>query len=54
MNNVNVVIRTRTEHLTDEEKARIKSRWKIFSMIYSSVLQCVYDGTEVGAFVVRR
>lgn len=48
MNNVNVVIRTRTEHLTDEEKARIKSRWKIFSMIYSSVLQCVYDGTEVG------
>lgn len=54
MNNVNVVIRTRTEHLTDEEKARIKSRWKIFVMIYSSVLQCVYDGTEVGAFVVRR
>lgn len=29
VNNVNVVIRTRTEHLTDEEKARIKSRWKI-------------------------
>uniref|UniRef100_A0A3Q2Z703 Ankyrin repeat domain 13A n=1 Tax=Hippocampus comes TaxID=109280 RepID=A0A3Q2Z703_HIPCM len=27
VNNVNVVIRTRTEHLTDEEKARIKSRW---------------------------
>lgn len=25
VNNVNVVIRTRTEHLTDEEKARIKS-----------------------------
>lgn len=24
VNNVNVVIRTRTEHLTDEEKARIK------------------------------
>lgn len=48
MNNVNVVIRTRTEHLTDEEKARIKSRWNVFFMIYSSVLQCVYDGTEVG------
>uniref|UniRef100_A0A8C7RU35 Ankyrin repeat domain 13A n=1 Tax=Oncorhynchus mykiss TaxID=8022 RepID=A0A8C7RU35_ONCMY len=30
VNNVNVVIRTRTEHLTDEEKARIKS---IHSMI---------------------
>lgn len=28
VNNVNLVIRTRTEHLTDEEKARIKSRWK--------------------------
>lgn len=26
VNNVNVVIRTRTEHLTDEEKARIKSK----------------------------
>lgn len=48
VNNVNVVIRTRTEHLTDEEKARIKSRWKICFMIYTSVLQCVYDGTEVG------
>lgn len=29
VNNVNVVIRTRTEHLTDEEKARIKSKWRI-------------------------
>uniref|UniRef100_A0A8C4HL67 Ankyrin repeat domain 13A n=1 Tax=Dicentrarchus labrax TaxID=13489 RepID=A0A8C4HL67_DICLA len=38
VNNVNVVIRTRTEHLTDEEKARIKSRWKIFFMYYSDVL----------------
>lgn len=28
VNNVNVVIRTRTEHLTDEEKARIKSKSK--------------------------
>uniref|UniRef100_A0A669CE12 Ankyrin repeat domain 13A n=1 Tax=Oreochromis niloticus TaxID=8128 RepID=A0A669CE12_ORENI len=27
VNNVNVVIRTRTEHLTDEEKARIKSKF---------------------------
>lgn len=32
VNNVNVVIRTRTEHLTDEEKARIKS-------------ECLYDKT---------
>lgn len=30
VNNVHVVIRTRTEHLTDEEKARIKSRWTVF------------------------
>ncbi|KAK1892035.1 Ankyrin repeat domain containing protein 13A [Dissostichus eleginoides] len=29
VNNVNVVIRTRTEHLTDEEKARIKSERNI-------------------------
>lgn len=29
MNNVNVVIRTRTEHLTDEEKARIKSKLRL-------------------------
>lgn len=29
MNNVHVVIRTRTEHLTDEEKARIKSRLRV-------------------------
>lgn len=29
VNNVNVVIRTRTEHLTDEEKARIKSRSRV-------------------------
>lgn len=39
VNNVNVVIRTRTEHLTDEEKARIKSRGKI--LYYFSVLQCI-------------
>lgn len=33
VNNVNVVIRTRTEHLTDEEKARIKSTvFKYFSI----------------------
>lgn len=29
VNNVNVVIRTRTEHLTDEEKARIKSKSRV-------------------------
>lgn len=29
VNNVNVVIRTRTEHLTDEEKARIKSESRL-------------------------
>lgn len=29
VNNVNVVIRTRTEHLTDEEKARIKSKLRL-------------------------
>lgn len=34
VNNVNVVIRTRTEHLTDEEKARIKSRRKRFFICY--------------------
>ena len=28
VNNVNVVIRTRTEHLTDEEKTRIKGTVK--------------------------
>lgn len=37
VNNVNVVIRTRTEHLTDEEKARIKSWWKILFMYYITV-----------------
>lgn len=35
VNNVNVVIRTRTEHLTDEEKARIKSKWRV---VYIPVL----------------
>lgn len=39
VNNVNVVIRTRTEHLTDEEKARIKSRSNIFFMYCFAVLQ---------------
>uniref|UniRef100_A0A3B4DLG8 Ankyrin repeat domain-containing protein n=1 Tax=Pygocentrus nattereri TaxID=42514 RepID=A0A3B4DLG8_PYGNA len=33
VNNVNLVIRTRTEHLTDEEKARIKST-SIFNVMY--------------------
>ena len=36
VNNVNVVIRTRTEHLTDEEKARIKS-------MCETLFVCRYD-----------
>uniref|UniRef100_A0AAX7UMW9 Ankyrin repeat domain-containing protein n=1 Tax=Astatotilapia calliptera TaxID=8154 RepID=A0AAX7UMW9_ASTCA len=39
VNNVNVVIRTRTEHLTDEEKARIKST--VFKNILESLLGTV-------------
>lgn len=40
VNNVNVVIRTRTEHLTDEEKARIKSKLRVvftFLLLYWKV-----------------
>ncbi|TNN33076.1 Ankyrin repeat domain-containing protein 13A [Liparis tanakae] len=39
VNNVNVVIRTRTEHLTDEEKARIKSERNILESLLGSVEQ---------------
>lgn len=42
VNNVHVVIRTRTEHLTDEEKARIKSGWTIFSIRLLSFLPHTY------------
>ncbi|XP_060763870.1 ankyrin repeat domain-containing protein 13A [Neoarius graeffei] len=38
-NNVNVVIRTRTEHLTDEEKARIKSERNILESFLGTVEQ---------------
>ncbi|XP_042276198.1 ankyrin repeat domain-containing protein 13A [Thunnus albacares] len=39
VNNVNVVIRTRTEHLTDEEKARIKSERNILESLLGTVEQ---------------
>uniref|UniRef100_A0A8B9K6D6 Ankyrin repeat domain 13A n=1 Tax=Astyanax mexicanus TaxID=7994 RepID=A0A8B9K6D6_ASTMX len=41
VNNVNVVIRTRTEHLTDEEKARIKSKRNILESFLGTVEQQV-------------
>lgn len=45
VNNVNVVIRTRTEHLTDEEKARIKSTvFKYFSIYI--VFVCFWGGVS--------
>lgn len=37
VNNVNVVIRTRTEHLTDEEKARIKSERNVLESLLGTV-----------------
>ncbi|CAB1321608.1 unnamed protein product [Coregonus sp. 'balchen'] len=39
VNNVNVVIRTRTEHLTDEEKARIKSERNVLEYLLGTVEQ---------------
>uniref|UniRef100_A0AAY4BE56 Ankyrin repeat domain-containing protein n=1 Tax=Denticeps clupeoides TaxID=299321 RepID=A0AAY4BE56_9TELE len=39
VNNVNVVIRTRTEHLTDEEKARIKGQRNILESLLGTVEQ---------------
>ncbi|XP_061134658.1 ankyrin repeat domain-containing protein 13A [Syngnathus typhle] len=39
VNNVNVIIRTRTEHLTDEEKARIKSERNILESLLGTVEQ---------------
>ncbi|KAM9446653.1 ankyrin repeat domain-containing protein 13A [Clarias gariepinus] len=39
VNNVNVVIRTRTEHLTDEEKARIKSERNVLECFLGTVEQ---------------
>uniref|UniRef100_A0AAR2L6N0 Ankyrin repeat domain-containing protein n=1 Tax=Pygocentrus nattereri TaxID=42514 RepID=A0AAR2L6N0_PYGNA len=39
VNNVNLVIRTRTEHLTDEEKARIKSERNILESFLGTVEQ---------------
>ncbi|GAA6085274.1 ankyrin repeat domain-containing protein 13A [Tachysurus ichikawai] len=39
VNNVNVVIRTRTEHLTDEEKARIKSERNVLETFLGTVEQ---------------
>uniref|UniRef100_A0A667ZS13 Ankyrin repeat domain 13A n=1 Tax=Myripristis murdjan TaxID=586833 RepID=A0A667ZS13_9TELE len=39
VNNVNVVIRTRTEHLTDEEKARIKSERNVLESLLGTVEQ---------------
>lgn len=39
VNNVNVVIRTRTEHLTDEEKVRIKSERNILESLLGTVEQ---------------
>ncbi|KAI5616848.1 ankyrin repeat domain-containing protein 13A isoform X1 [Silurus asotus] len=39
VNNVNVVIRTRTEHLTDEEKTRIKSERNILESFLGTVEQ---------------
>ncbi|XP_037536974.1 ankyrin repeat domain-containing protein 13A [Nematolebias whitei] len=39
VNNVHVVIRTRTEHLTDEEKARIKSERNVLESLLGTVEQ---------------
>ncbi|KAI7813253.1 ankyrin repeat domain-containing protein 13A [Triplophysa rosa] len=39
VNNVNVVIRSRTEHLTDEEKARIKSERNVLESLLGTVEQ---------------
>ncbi|XP_036835394.1 ankyrin repeat domain-containing protein 13A isoform X1 [Oncorhynchus mykiss] len=39
VNNVNVVIRTRTEHLTNEEKARIKSERNVLESLLGTVEQ---------------
>ncbi|KAF7200229.1 ankyrin repeat domain-containing protein 13A [Nothobranchius furzeri] len=39
VNNVNVVIRTRTEHLTDEEKTRIKSERNVLESLLGTVEQ---------------
>uniref|UniRef100_A0A3Q3AXT9 Ankyrin repeat domain 13A n=1 Tax=Kryptolebias marmoratus TaxID=37003 RepID=A0A3Q3AXT9_KRYMA len=39
VNNVNVIIRTRTEHLTDEEKARIKSERNVLESLLGTVEQ---------------
>lgn len=39
VNNVNVVIRTRTEHLTDEEKTRIRSERNILESLLGTVEQ---------------
>lgn len=41
VNNVNVVIRTRTEHLTDEEKARIKG------IVCASIGICTFKEVEM-------
>ncbi|XP_012686047.1 ankyrin repeat domain-containing protein 13A [Clupea harengus] len=41
VNNVNVVIRTRTEHLTDEEKTRIKGERNILESLLGTVEQHV-------------
>uniref|UniRef100_A0A1A8FWN2 Ankyrin repeat domain 13A n=1 Tax=Nothobranchius korthausae TaxID=1143690 RepID=A0A1A8FWN2_9TELE len=41
VNNVNVVIRTRTEHLTDEEKTRIKSERNVLESLLGTVEQHV-------------
>ncbi|XP_068617146.1 ankyrin repeat domain-containing protein 13A [Brachionichthys hirsutus] len=40
-NNVDVVVRTRTEHLTDEEKARIKSERNVLESLLGTVEQHV-------------
>uniref|UniRef100_A0A8C7XD36 Ankyrin repeat domain 13A n=1 Tax=Oryzias sinensis TaxID=183150 RepID=A0A8C7XD36_9TELE len=45
VNNVNVVIRTRTEHLTDEEKARIKSERNVLESLLGTVEQHISDLT---------
>lgn len=42
VNNVNVVIRTRTEHLTDEEKARIKSKMHLLFKLSFCVCLCIF------------
>lgn len=39
VNNVNVVMRTRTEHLTDEEKSRIKSERNVLESLLGTVEQ---------------